>query len=1043
MKWSGSRANVINPPKCEEPLISTDCATCGQKLNMACGVVGFLGGEVLTAFLTGGAVNVAAKAGSAVGKAASLGTKYLSGIGSRFAAKQLPTLSSGVRHMGSLGGKAGGAIVRAGSFTATWIGGKLIKHTPSFTKGALALLRGGKLAANGAGKMVVKTLGVVTSPWPVRKYLEVLEDAFILGQKGRSGLKAHKLAREISRQADMARMASKVKESAKGMSPAVANQANNVAGASDELYEATIAYKKAVEAATKRGDDASKAALDAAEARMVGAEKKYYEAHTKLAADWKAHETKQLADLEQAKRTREGAIEASRTRVAEAQRQRELAEQGARQAAQREADLAAEAARRADEATNAAAAANRADDAATAAAKADDVKALPAPSSQADEVLALPAPVARGDDVLALPAPVSRADDFAPVVARTDDVPARFGAKGDEVDFSVVKANGQPERIRGRITNEGPRRVVVETPDGSVRYVDRSQVDVGNTRNLYETRNTAFANASEGAPVRFSMKGGEDVSGTVVGVNNKSVRVRLADGTEETFRTRNMKLDSVDLSTQRALPAPAAARRTVAETPAAATSRLGAKGDDVDVLVRKPGGQSERIQGKIRNEGPRRIVVETADGKTRYIDRAQVDAANTRNLFEIPNTPLAAAETGSRVSLNTLGGEEVRGTIAYTNQKSVRVVFDDGSARTIRTRDIKFDSVAVTAPNPAELASLPAVRSVIDDVAEVSTKLEAPPVTSVTTTSDKVVDIVAPGASVKVTPAAASKLKEYAFLDGKVMDVTDASGKVFRDAKLVNVVTRTDGTVIHVYSSPVDGLVRVNVSYERLAMQIMDDGSVRYLKEGSEEFNRLRSRAVRPRQRRAQAPNARTAAGPQRQLTGPEAKAALAGPNKQLALPAPASLRLVDGSSLRGKIMATTADNVLIELANGTKRWIPWRGLGIVTMSAAAFVALENAPSGAAANPTRDPSSGPVVPPTLTPVSEPAPSGPQTPVVTPTEAPDAGADPYAVKDPEEGEDEGGSEVLFEPYSAGGGSGPGAYQPIIIPPQQTRVINGIL
>lgn len=55
-KWSG----VPFASECLVPMQDWDCATCNQKMNSICGVLGFAGGELLVAYLTGGAT-VAAK----------------------------------------------------------------------------------------------------------------------------------------------------------------------------------------------------------------------------------------------------------------------------------------------------------------------------------------------------------------------------------------------------------------------------------------------------------------------------------------------------------------------------------------------------------------------------------------------------------------------------------------------------------------------------------------------------------------------------------------------------------------------------------------------------------------------------------------------------------------------------------------------------------------------------------------------------------------------------------------------------------------------
>jgi hypothetical protein len=65
-KWSANRFNPLDDKEatCLEPVVNWDCGTCVQKRNMICGVMGFMGGEVLATILTGGAltsVNIAGK----------------------------------------------------------------------------------------------------------------------------------------------------------------------------------------------------------------------------------------------------------------------------------------------------------------------------------------------------------------------------------------------------------------------------------------------------------------------------------------------------------------------------------------------------------------------------------------------------------------------------------------------------------------------------------------------------------------------------------------------------------------------------------------------------------------------------------------------------------------------------------------------------------------------------------------------------------------------------------------------------------------------
>ena len=56
--------------ECEEPYLGWDCASCAQRVNMICGVTGFLGGEAVSAFLTGGAIGTIIRGSALAGRAA-------------------------------------------------------------------------------------------------------------------------------------------------------------------------------------------------------------------------------------------------------------------------------------------------------------------------------------------------------------------------------------------------------------------------------------------------------------------------------------------------------------------------------------------------------------------------------------------------------------------------------------------------------------------------------------------------------------------------------------------------------------------------------------------------------------------------------------------------------------------------------------------------------------------------------------------------------------------------------------------------------------
>lgn len=86
VKWEGGVGGTRVGAKCLEAAPSFECATSQQKINMACGVIGFAAGEIVTAFLTGGTVRGASLVGkglSKLSKAAGVGARVsrIPGIG--------------------------------------------------------------------------------------------------------------------------------------------------------------------------------------------------------------------------------------------------------------------------------------------------------------------------------------------------------------------------------------------------------------------------------------------------------------------------------------------------------------------------------------------------------------------------------------------------------------------------------------------------------------------------------------------------------------------------------------------------------------------------------------------------------------------------------------------------------------------------------------------------------------------------------------------------------------------------------------------------
>lgn len=213
-KWSDSRFDPFDgaEAKCDEPVISWDCATCDQKVNMACGVVGFLGGEIPTALMLGGGVKYIGKGLKAAKGAVSMASKskVFQSIGQKLGASKggLQNLTKAVGQS-SIGQGVGTAV--------SWTG-KTISGVMSLgISGMGVVAAGGKMAIRLGGKLIPLTAkrkdvlkGILSGTWkgtkkglyyttyPARKYWHLMEDAFVLGHQGRAGLVALRSSRKIA-----------------------------------------------------------------------------------------------------------------------------------------------------------------------------------------------------------------------------------------------------------------------------------------------------------------------------------------------------------------------------------------------------------------------------------------------------------------------------------------------------------------------------------------------------------------------------------------------------------------------------------------------------------------------------------------------------------------------------------------------------------------------------------------------------------------------------------------------------------------------------
>ena len=159
-----------------------------SKNEYGCGVIGFVGGEILTSFIAGKCPRLWAKM-SQFTKANVVASKVIK-------TKAAKGLGSGLKFTGSkivgafsFGARVGAGLVKSGGQWAIKMGGRLVPLSKT-TKAKLIniLANGGKYAT-----APFRAIGKGT-----KKYFELMESAFVLGYQGKHGLKALKTSRQIN-----------------------------------------------------------------------------------------------------------------------------------------------------------------------------------------------------------------------------------------------------------------------------------------------------------------------------------------------------------------------------------------------------------------------------------------------------------------------------------------------------------------------------------------------------------------------------------------------------------------------------------------------------------------------------------------------------------------------------------------------------------------------------------------------------------------------------------------------------------------------------
>lgn len=174
-EWSG--APMIST--CLTPMQNWECSNCSQKMNAVCGVIGFMGGEIVTSFLTGGMVGAAKVGISATSKVAMKGATKMSKLlkpmieGSK-AKAAIQTISKGF---------SSSSLVVTRSASKAWAkvkGSSIVQKVKLQSSNALDAAQ--KIGDTSTYKVLSAVPRATKNA--ISKYLELNNRAFILGAKG-------------------------------------------------------------------------------------------------------------------------------------------------------------------------------------------------------------------------------------------------------------------------------------------------------------------------------------------------------------------------------------------------------------------------------------------------------------------------------------------------------------------------------------------------------------------------------------------------------------------------------------------------------------------------------------------------------------------------------------------------------------------------------------------------------------------------------------------------------------------------------------------
>lgn len=141
--------------QCLRPL-SWSCADCSTKANMVCGVIGYIGGEILVSFFTGAAVGIIARAASRIAIEAAVHFPQTTSVVVRATGRVVDTAAGAASLAARWAGRGGASIRNIWGAISTTRGGQILGTVASrIREGAAVVGRGGAALGRGTARFVV------------------------------------------------------------------------------------------------------------------------------------------------------------------------------------------------------------------------------------------------------------------------------------------------------------------------------------------------------------------------------------------------------------------------------------------------------------------------------------------------------------------------------------------------------------------------------------------------------------------------------------------------------------------------------------------------------------------------------------------------------------------------------------------------------------------------------------------------------------------------------------------------------------------------